>query len=166
MKKWRALGTGLTWAFAWSLVGTSFVLLLGGGLRAAVNMIGPYALMGLIGGGAFSISRRRFDEMPLPRFAALGALGGRLLSVLILPQWGLKLQSVLASASGPVALLPPASLVTASIVTLLGAGSAAGSLALARRAHEMSLPRFAAWGAVGVFSCRCPCGDIWGSQAA
>ncbi len=123
MKKWCALGTGLTWAFAWSLVGTSFVLLLGGGLRAAVNMIGPYALMGLIGGGAFSISRRRFDEMPLPRFAAWGAVGGRLLSVLILPWWGLTLQS----------------LVTASVATLLAAGSAAGSLALARNAPDGDL---------------------------
>ncbi len=127
MKKWRALGTGLTWAFAWSFLGTGFVLLLGGGLRAAVNMIGPYAIMGLIGGGAFSAGRRRFDEMSLPRFAGWGAVGGLLLSVLFGPE----------------------TLVTASIATLLGAGCAAGSLTLARRADEMSLPRFAAWGAVG-----------------
>ncbi len=38
---------------------------------------------------------------------------------------------------------------TAGVLALMGAGSAAGSLALARRADEMSLPRFAAWGAVG-----------------
>ena len=130
MKKWHAFGTGLTWAFAWSFVGTSFVRLLGVSLEAAVNLIGPYAMMGLIGGGAFSVGRRRFDEMSLPRFAAWGAVGGLLLSVPI--SSGLTLQS----------------LVTGSVTTLLGAGSAAGSLALARRANEMSLPRFAAWGAV------------------
>ena len=123
MKKWRALGTGLTWAFAWSFVGTSFMVLLGVDARATV-MIGPYALMGLIGGGAFSVGRRRFDEMSLPRFAAWGAVGGLLLSVLILPWWGLTLQS----------------LVTASVATMLGAGSAAGSLALARNAHDGDLP--------------------------
>ncbi len=126
--------TGLTWAFVWVFVGSSFTIL-GSGLGAATDMIRPYSLMGLIGGGAFSISRRRFDEMPLPRFAAWGAVGGLLLSVLILPWWGLTLQS----------------LVTASVATLLGAGSVAGSLALARRAVEMSLPRFAAWAvAVGI----------------
>ena len=121
MKMWSALGAGLTWAFAWSVVGTSFVLLLGGGLEAAVNMIEPFSLMGFIGGGAFSLGRRRFDEMSLPRFAVWGAVGGLVLSVLtLLPGWGLTRQS----------------LVAAGIAALLGAGSAAGSLALARRADR------------------------------
>ena len=78
---WRfrgAVGTGLTWAFAWSFVGTSFVQLWEGGLGTPVSMIGPYALMGFIGGGAFSAGRRRFVEMSLPRFAAWGAVGGLL----------------------------------------------------------------------------------------
>ncbi len=117
--------TGLTWAFVGVFVGTSFMVL-GSELGAATDMIGPFALMGLIGGGAFSLGRRRLEEMSLPRFAGLGAVGGLLLGVL----WG------------------PETLLTLSIATLLGAGSVAGSLALARRAGEMSLPRFAAWAVV------------------
>ena len=105
-----AVGTGLTWAFVWSFVGTTVMALLGADLNATVDMINPYAAMGLIGGGAFSGGRRRLDEMSLPRLAAWGAVGGLLLSVLFGPE----------------------TLVTASISTLLGAGCAAGSLALAR----------------------------------
>ncbi len=109
-----AFFTGLTWAFVWVWFGATFMIL-GSGLGAATDMIGPYSLMGLIGGGAFSLGRRRFDEMSLPRFAGLGAVGGLLLGVL----WG------------------PETLVTLSIATLLGAGSAAASLALARRADPL-----------------------------
>ena len=44
-----AVGTGLTWTFAWSLVGTSFIVLLRVDRRSTVNMINPYAAMALIG---------------------------------------------------------------------------------------------------------------------
>ncbi len=44
-----AVGTGLTWAFAWSFVGTSFMVLLRVDLRPTVNMINPDAAMVLIG---------------------------------------------------------------------------------------------------------------------
>ena len=120
-----AFGTGLTWAGAWVFVGTSFMIL-GSGPGAATDMINPFAAMGLFGGVAFSLGRRRFEEMSLPRFAAWGAVGGLLLGVL----WG------------------PETLLTLSIATLLGAGFVAGSLALAGRAGEVSLPRFAAWAVV------------------
>ncbi len=102
--------TGLTWAFIWVFVGTSFMVL-GSEPGAATDMINPFAAMGLFGGGAFSLARRRFEEMSLPRFAAWGVVGGLLLGVL----WG------------------PETLVTLSIATLLGAGSVAGSLAGRRR---------------------------------
>ena len=129
-----AVGTGLIWAFALSFCGTGFMVLLGGVPGAATDMIGPYSIMGLLGGAAFSVGRRRLDAMSLPRVAAWGAVGGLLLSVIMLSRLG---GGNLRNA------------VIASIPTLLGAGFAAGSLVLARRTNEMSLPRFAAWGAVG-----------------
>ncbi len=65
--------------------------------------------------------------MSLPRFAAWGALGGLLLGVL----------AVFAGMLGPgLTLLDP---IIAGVTTLLGAGSAAGSLALARRADDQEL---------------------------
>ena len=36
-----AVGTGLTWAFVWSFVGTTFMALLGADLNATVDMINP-----------------------------------------------------------------------------------------------------------------------------
>ena len=66
--------------------------------------------------------RRTFNEMSLPRFAFLGAVGGLLLS-------GLLLLGGTESWS--------ASALTSSVITLLGMGSAAGSLALARRADPL-----------------------------
>ena len=88
-----------------------------------------------MGGAAFSAilgiteGRRRFDQMSLPRFAGWGAVGGGLLSTLFL-------------ATGWVtvgAQQLPLGTVFVVLVTLLGAGSAAGSLALARRADDQEL---------------------------
>ncbi len=62
--------------------------------------------------------------MSLPRFAFWGALGGLLLSMLFF------------LLGGGVSL---DSLGTYSVTTLLGAGSAAGSLALARMADDREL---------------------------
>jgi len=85
-----------------------------------------FAVLGFVYGGALSVvlgiaeGRRRFDEMSLTRFAAWGAIPAFVLFVL--PGGfggGLLVQMVYGSA-----------------VTLLGAGSAAGSLALARRAED------------------------------
>ena len=61
--------------------------------------------------------------MSVPRFAAWGALGGFLLTVF-----------VQLSVGGP-----GLSIIAATVTTLLGAGSAAGSLALARRAEDREL---------------------------
>ena len=87
--------------------------------------------MGLLGGTAFAVvlgiaeGRRRFDQMSLPRFAAWGATAGLLLS------------GILLGAGGSIPLYGAA--VVASVGTLLGAGSAAGSLVLARRADDREL---------------------------
>ncbi len=138
MKKWLkrirgALGMGLAWAAVWTGVGAivgvvAWVL----GLDPASGIAEGAAvgvIMGFGGGTIFSIvlgiaeGRRRFDEMSLPRFAGWGALGGLLIGVLIV--------------GGAVFAPGPGSVV--GLLTLLGAGSAAGSLALARRADDREL---------------------------
>ena len=84
----------------------------------------------VVGGAFFSVvlgvaeRHRTFEEMSLPRFAGWGAVGGLLLAMLWL------------FGSGP----PPAlgeMLGTGVVMALMGAGSAAGSLALARRADPL-----------------------------
>ena len=89
-------------------------------------------MCGFAGGTAFSVvlsvteGRRRFDEMSLLRFAAWGAVGGFLLAMPLL---------LLRAATDPPALY----WFGTSVVALLGAGSATGSLALARRADDREL---------------------------
>ena len=132
MKKWLrrirgAVGTALTWAAAWLGVG-AIVGLVGG--VGAVALAISWAQMGFVGGVIFSTllgilaGRRRFDEMSLPRFAAWGAVGGLLVTLVMALVFGDPVMGLL----GP-----------ASVLTLLGAGSAAGSLALARRAEDREL---------------------------
>ena len=85
-----------------------------------------FGSLGFIGGAIFSTvlgiaeGRRRFDEMSVWRFGGWGALGGLLLPMLVL--------------GGPAGLAGEGLFV--GLVTVLGAGSAAGSLALARRADD------------------------------
>jgi len=154
MKKWLkrirgALGMGLSWAVGWSAIGAVFGLVyffrvigVGSELSLGVFMasyIRIFATLGFFGGAIFSTvlrlteGRHRFDELSLPRFAAWGALGGLLLGVI-----------ALTGALGPVPLvlgrvMGPMDFLVAGVATLLGAGSAAGSLALARRADDREL---------------------------
>lgn len=138
MKKWLrrirgAVGMGLTWAAGWALVGVLIELItefVPGWDGALVDVwVTALAVPGFLGGAVFSVvlgiagGRRRFDELSLPRFACWGALGGLLVSVPIMTVVG----------------FTPPLLVAASMVTLLCAGSAAGSLALARMAEEREL---------------------------
>ena len=146
MKKWLkrirgALGMGLIWAAAW--FGASMIFLsglvvfgappVGVGLATAVANSALLAAAGLMGGTAFSVvlgiaeGRRRFDEMSLPRFAGLGALGGLVLSVFLLTA---------GNGAGGSTLV---GVIMVSLATLMSAGSAAGSLALARRAEDKEL---------------------------
>ena len=139
MKKWLkrirgAIGTALTWAAGWSVVGAIW------GVVTFVSGVDPvsaifwiaysFGIMGFIGGAIFSTvlgiveGRRRFGQMSLPRFAAWGALGGLLVSMLMIAIGAVvNLEGVVATA-----LLP-----------LMGAGSSAGSLALARGADDRDL---------------------------
>ncbi len=134
MKKWLkrirgAFGTALTWAIAWSGVGATLGLAWpnsGRGIAASfVDGFIGWAILGFLGGAAFSVvlgiaeGRRGLHEMSLPRFAGLGAVGGLLLGTVLFAMWG------------DVAL--------GLVMAALGGGSAAGSLALARRADDREL---------------------------
>lgn len=146
MKNWwrrvrGALGMGLTWAIGWAPIGA----VLGSVLWVIHDP--PFALMkivavnattlgvlGFVGGTIFSTLLRlaegssRFDKLTLPRFAAWGALGGLLLG-------GLAVTAGLWGASG----VPLIGVAVAGVATLLAAGSAAGSLVLARQADDREL---------------------------
>lgn len=124
-----ALGMGVTWALGWAIVGGAI-------MEGIVDRDGrlldmwPQALAipGFFCGVAFSIvlgvaaRRRRFDELSPARFAVWGAIAGATLGGLALAAGALPLVgSVWLRAA---TLLGPAA--------LLSAGSAAGTLALAR----------------------------------
>ena len=128
---------GLTWAAGWFGVGAILALVgVFGALGSVVDYLGFagfFAVYGFLAGATFSGvlgmagRRSRFDQMSLPRFAAWGALAGLLLSAL----------SVFVLSTEPMFTL--ANVVFLSVVTLLAAASAAGSLALASNAVGRSL---------------------------
>lgn len=124
-----AIGMGLTWAVAWLAAGLGLLVIVG---PNAADVPFPlfFGFLGFLAGAVFSIllgtlgRRRRFDEMSVPRFAGWGALGGVLLA------------GILRLVVGPDA----AFLTIGPIFTGAGAISAAGTLALARKAtkHELA----------------------------
>ena len=133
-----AIGIGLTWAAGWApigaVVGAVLHFLLPGapltlGSVIALNAT-TFAALGFAGGATFATllrfteGHRRFHELSLPRFAVWGALGGGLLGGLAVTVglWG--------AGFGPIGVA------MMGAATLLGAGSAAGSLAVARMADE------------------------------
>lgn len=137
MKKWlrrtrAAIVMGLTWGIAWGLVG-GFIMEAIADPHGRILDMWPQtlAIPGFLGGVVFSVvlwlteRRRRFDELSLGRVAVSGAVAGLLLCGLA------------------VALLGASSLARAALiivpVTLLSAGSAAGSLTLARMAKKPEL---------------------------
>jgi len=94
-----------------------------------------FGVAGFVAGVLFSgvlglvEGRRRFDQMSLPRFAAWGAAGGLLLATTFV---------LAVSLSGDPAFLWNLLLV-GPLFAVAAAGSAAGSLALARRARDGEL---------------------------
>ena len=123
-----AIGMGFTWAVAWFCGG----LVLGVFDPGTDDVPLPirFAILGFLSGVTFSGvlklvgGRRRFDQMSLGRFAGWGALGGLILS------------GILAATAGPGGQ----PLVLVPVFALAGAGSAAGTLALARKAEAPRLP--------------------------
>jgi hypothetical protein len=139
MKKWwrricGAIGMALTWAAAWGGAGT--IMMLGFLVVTGSRPDAPFPLMfgvfGFVAGVIFSgvlglaEGRRRFDQMSLPRFAAWGAAGGFLLSATFV---------LAVSLAGDPAFLWNL-VIVGPVFVVAAASSAAGSLALARRAHD------------------------------
>jgi hypothetical protein len=123
-----AIGMGLTWAMGWFGAGVIFQLIVGPD-GDDVPLPIRFAMLGFISGVTFSgvlrlvAGRRRFDQVSLGGFAGLGAAGGLLLSTL------------LAATAGPGG----ESLMLFPVLTLAGAGSAAGTLALAKKSETPRL---------------------------
>jgi hypothetical protein len=140
-----AIGMGVTWAIAWGLFG----LLIG--LTSFVTPFLPWdtffryfdaplpalAVPGFFGGMIFSVvlgvvaRNRRFNELSMKKFAAWGALGGALLSVVPATMVTLGI-----ATPAPWLNIWLATAVIAPPLMLLGAGSAAGSLAIARKGES------------------------------
>lgn len=128
---------GLTWAAAWGGAGT--IVMLGFLLVTGSRPDAPFPLMfsafGFVAGVIFSgvlglvESRRRFDQMSLPRFAAWGAAAGFLLSAIFV---------LTVSLAGDPAFLWNL-VVVGPVFAAAAANSAAGSLALARRVRDREL---------------------------
>ena len=130
-----AVGMGLIWGVGWAIVGGAI-------MEGIVDPHGrildmwpqTLAIPGFLCGAVFSValgmaaSGRRFDELSLSRFGALGAGTGLLLGVF-------------AAATGPASLpLWLRAAVVIAPLTILSAASATASLALARLAERRSLP--------------------------
>lgn len=139
MTQWRrrirgAIGIALTWAAGWGAAGA--IMVLGIVLVTGRRPDPPFPLMfgafGFVAGVIFSVvlarveGRRRFDQISLPRAAACGAAVGVLLSAAF----------VLAVASAGDRAFLWNLLVVGPIAGVAAAGSAAGSLALARRTQR------------------------------
>lgn len=122
-----ALGMGVMWALAWSLVGSIPRWVFGFNPDAPFPLIA--GVLGFLAGVSFSIvlalteGRRSFEQMSMPRFAAWGAVGGFALSALF---------ARMASLGAMDVLLVAPSFALASAVC------ASGSLALARREAGVS----------------------------
>ena len=134
-----AIGMGLTWAAGWAPIGAVTGWITGAFLGfppgvVTVNYAVTFGVLGVIGGTIFATvlrlaeGGRSFDQLSLPRFVAWGALGGLLLGGL----------AVAAGLLGAGLTTLGAVIVGAS--TLLGAGSAAGTLLIARAAHGQASP--------------------------
>lgn len=144
-----AVGMGLTWAAGWAvvgvLIGVTSTLLPGlpwdSFFKVFDAPLPALAIPGFFSGALFSMvlgfagRRRRFDELSLPRFAAWGAVGGLLLSLVpaALVAMGL------ASIGRPDLGLWQITATIGGPLIVLSAVSAFASLMLARMAEDRAL---------------------------
>lgn len=145
MSKWLrrirgAIGMGLTWGLAWFAAGMALLIIVGPDAADVPFPLG-FGFLGFLAGITFSAvlasleGRRRFDQISLPRFAGWGGIGGGLFSVIFV-------FAVAAFAEG--ATFIQNLLFLGPLFAAAGAGSAAGLLALARRAEDRELTN-ASW---------------------
>ncbi len=138
MNKWLrrirgAIGMGLIWALVWFAAGMGILLVVGPDAADVPFPLG-FGALGFFAGATFSgvvslvAGDRRFDELSIPRFAGWGALGGLIFSVLFVV-------AVAVFGNDRLELL-----VLGPLFATVGAASAAGSLAVARRAAPADLP--------------------------
>lgn len=124
-----AFGMGIAWAFAWFGAGLVLLLIVGPDAADVPFPLG-FGLLGFFAGVIFSgvvslvAGRRDFDQLSIPRFSAWGAVGGLLFAVVFV-------LAVAVFGNDRLELL-----VVGPVFALGGAATAAGSLALARRAGE------------------------------
>jgi hypothetical protein len=150
MKRVRgALGMGVTWALGWAvgglLIGISSKLFpflpWDSFFRVFDAPLPALGVPGFVGGVIFSIvlgvvgRGRKFDELSVPRFAAWGAFGGLLLSLVPAAMVGVGIAHLGTDALGVWELTG----VIAVPLILLCSASAAGSLLLARTAKKPEL---------------------------
>ncbi|HET7274745.1 MAG TPA: hypothetical protein VFI91_06170 [Longimicrobiaceae bacterium] len=140
MKKWLrrirgALGMGLTWAIVWAPIGILIGMVVDpdGSMDEMWVLVGAYP--GFLGGVVFATvlgiaaRRRRLEELSIARFAAWGALAGFLVGTF---------PFLIGDSSTEMPAWMLGGIVVGSI-TLMSALSAAGSLAIARKAGETKL---------------------------
>lgn len=138
MTRWQkitraVIGTGLTFAAGaggiTSIVGSVFVFAGKGSWHDVFELAGKFSVAGFLLGLAFSgilaatARRRRFTDLSLPRFTTLGVGAGLLYFMFIAINGGSHWS--LADAIANLVLL-----------TVVGGGSAAGILMLARRGRD------------------------------
>ena len=139
-----AVGTGLTWAVIWAvagvLIGVSSNLLPGLPWNSFFEIfdapLPALAIPGFVAGALFSVvlsaagRKHRFEELSMPQFAAWGALGGLVLS--LIPAAFVRLGA--ATANTPHSLWQVTAVISGPFI-VLSSLSAVGSLLLARRAR-------------------------------
>ena len=151
-----AVGMGMVWAVAWAiagvLIGVTSVLLPGLPWNTFFDVfdapLPALAIPGFVGGAIFSLvlgvvrRRHRFEELSVPRFAAWGALGGLLLS--LVPATAVAL-GVLDPTGAKHDLWYETAVIGGPFI-VLSALSAAGSLmvARARRGEHTRQPEYLA----------------------
>ena len=122
-----AIGMGIMWALACGAIGGAARWILGVDTDAPLPVL--FGMFGFAAGITFATilalaaRRRSFEEMSLPRFALLGAVGGAALAVAF--------TSVVVGVQYLAAVAPAFAAASAVI--------AAGSLALARRGARQKL---------------------------